>query len=297
MKTLPRSSCTLPLLAWRLAVAGAFAFTLPAARSIDLPSKIFVSATGNDASDGARGTPKRTFQNAHDAVAPGGQIVVLDTAGYGALNITKSLAVTVPPGVNGFVTIPGDTIAIFVAAAATDVVSLRGLIVENSAASPGASYGVYASSVGTLTLEDCLVRNCGVGLFFLPGNAAQLFVHNTVVRGCTDGINVQPTGAFAYKALLTGCRVENNATGVAVFSAAAGSSVKMTLADCSVASSSNTNLYAEGGGASLRVDHCRVVGASAGVAAVSGAQLLSRGNNTLEDNNFANTFPGVYSPK
>jgi hypothetical protein len=46
-------------------------------------TRIFVASYGNDANDGSRGAPKRNFQPAHDAVAAGGQIVVLDTAGYG----------------------------------------------------------------------------------------------------------------------------------------------------------------------------------------------------------------------
>ena len=44
-----------------------------------------------DTNDGTRGAPKRNFQPAHDALAAGGQIVVLDTAGYGALTIDRSI--------------------------------------------------------------------------------------------------------------------------------------------------------------------------------------------------------------
>jgi hypothetical protein len=44
-------------------------------------TKIFVASYGNDASDGSRASPKRNFQPAHDAVAAGGEIVALDTAG------------------------------------------------------------------------------------------------------------------------------------------------------------------------------------------------------------------------
>src|SRR3954469_18354630 len=94
------------------------------------PAKIFVASYGNDANSGAPASPKRSFQAAHDAVAAGGQIVALDTAGYGALTITKSLAVTVPPGVNGFVSVTGNNTGILVNAGAASVVSLRGLIVE-----------------------------------------------------------------------------------------------------------------------------------------------------------------------
>ncbi|MBV9126632.1 MAG: hypothetical protein JO117_00960, partial [Verrucomicrobia bacterium] len=91
-----------PLARLLLLLAAAAATMLPLATAAHAQStKIFVASYGNDASDGSRGSPKRNFQAAHDAVAAGGEIVVLDTAGYGALSITKSVAVTVPPGVNG----------------------------------------------------------------------------------------------------------------------------------------------------------------------------------------------------
>src|SRR3954471_2041691 len=108
--------------------------------------KIFVASYGNDANSGAPASPKRSFQAAHDAVAAGGQIVALDTAGYGALNITKSLAVTVPPGVSGFVSVTGNNTGILVNAGAGSVVSLRGLIVEGGGSrttvTPGSGYGI-----------------------------------------------------------------------------------------------------------------------------------------------------------
>ena len=52
-------------------------------------AKIFVASYGNDANVGTPASPKRAFQAAHNAVAAGGQIVPLDTAGYGGLTITK----------------------------------------------------------------------------------------------------------------------------------------------------------------------------------------------------------------
>src|SRR3954468_5997056 len=103
---------------------------LPLAAAHAAPAKIFVASYGNDADSGSPTSPKRAFQAAHDAVAAGGQIVVLDTAGYGGLNITKSLSVTVPPGVSGFVTVTGSANGIAINAGSTAVVSLHGLIIE-----------------------------------------------------------------------------------------------------------------------------------------------------------------------
>ncbi len=183
-------------------------------------TKIFVSATGNDASDGSRGSPKRTFQAAHDAVAAGGQIVVLDTAGYGPLNITKSVGVTVPPGVNGFVTVPlGTPAAITINAGTSAIVSLRGLIIEGGASkttvSPNVNYGIFATSVRVLDVTDCVIRNFYDGLFFIPaGNAdPRLSVFNTEVTNCRYGIDVETPNAFNVIGLIAGCRILNNTTG------------------------------------------------------------------------------------
>ncbi len=200
-----------------LAIAAATLF-FPLSRAFAQATKIFVSATGNDANDGSRGSPKRNFQAAHNAVADGGQIVVLDTAGYGALIITKSLAVTVPPGVNGFVTVTGDSNGITVVAGAGSVVTLRGLIIEGGgnrqSTGNGPGFGVYASSVGFLTVEDCTIRNFLDALpFITAGTTARLSVYNTTVRNCRYGIDLQGLGSGAgggiAVAIISGCRLEN----------------------------------------------------------------------------------------
>jgi hypothetical protein len=105
-------------------------------------------------------------------VAAGRQIVVLDTAGYGPLTITKSLGMTVPPGVIGFVTVLGNNHGIVINAGSTSVVSLRGLIVEGGGAA-AVGNGIWANSVGNLTIEDCTVRNFREGIFFTPSEQRQ----------------------------------------------------------------------------------------------------------------------------
>ena len=88
-------------------------------------TKIFVASFGSDANDGSRGAPKRNFQAAHDSLAVAGEIVALDTAGYGALSITKSLGITVPPGVTGFITTTSGSAAVTINAPSA-AVTLRG---------------------------------------------------------------------------------------------------------------------------------------------------------------------------
>src|SRR5579883_2230197 len=58
-------------------------------------NRAWVSGHGADAAGcGAPAAPCRTFQYVHDnIVAPGGEIDVLDPAGYGAITISKALSI------------------------------------------------------------------------------------------------------------------------------------------------------------------------------------------------------------
>jgi nitrous oxidase accessory protein NosD len=266
------------------------------------PAKIFVASFGSDASDGSRGNPKRTFQLAHDAVAAGGQIVVLDTAGYGPVTITKSLAVTVPPGVNGFITVLGTNDGITINAAATDSVSLRGLIIEGGGA--GGS-GILINSAANVAVEDCTVRNFGNGIDV--EGPTKLYVRRCTLRACDfAGLFMQLGDTGSVSAVASNCQFDQNRTnGVAVedFSdfGAGNGHLDLILRKCTF-SGNATGIDAFNGGARIRVDNCRITGNAKGIF-FSGnvpGQIFTRGNNTLENNSAGNTaasFTGPYSAK
>src|SRR4051812_5410356 len=203
------------------------------------PAKIFVASYGNDANSGSPASPKRSFQAAHDAVAAGGGIVALDTAGYGALNIAKSVSVIVPPGINGFVTVPAGNDGITIQAGSTDAVSLRGLVIEGGGTG-GSRKGITAASVGNLSIEDCTVRSFNTGILFNPSNSAKLYVYDTTARRCGIGIDVRTSGTLTNIATISGCRLEQNSVaGLEVFTPGGGNTVDVTAVDCIV--SGNTN--------------------------------------------------------
>ena len=283
------SSLVLSLLLLALAPAAALHAQLP---------KIFVASFGNDANDGSRGAPKRNFQAAHDAVATGGQIVVLDTAGYGKLTITKSLSITVPPGVNGFVTVSGSTNGIDIAAGAGDVVVLRGITVEGGGTANGNS-GIYATSVGTLIIEDCTVRTFQEGIYVLSSTSAQVSLYNTVVRGCGFGLDME-NGANGVTVVATanGCEVDGNNFGVVALipSAFPGGMVDFTAEGCTVRSNGD-GLRSQNANATLRASNCTIVGNNNGARPLNTGQIFSRVNNTLEKNTNSNTFAATYSAK
>ena len=56
-------------------------------------NRVFVAAQGLDSNPCTFALPCRTFQHAHDVLAPGGEIDVLDPAGYGVVTIGKSISI------------------------------------------------------------------------------------------------------------------------------------------------------------------------------------------------------------
>ncbi len=281
-------------------------------------TKIFVSATGNDANDGARGTPKRTFQAAHDAVAPAGEIVALDTAGFGAVVITKSLGITVPTGINGFITaISGNGITIN--AGSSDVVTLRGLSVNSPG---GASTAVLANGVGTLEMTDCTLSGFETnGLSLATQNTATLLLKNCTIRDSNNGILVPTSVGVPVTMVIDDCQVQSNRVGLnlatnsqahrvvlhntAVINSAGGFAIavrvnggsnQVTLQGCTI-SASGIGIDLVASGATARLDGCTIAANTLGLSRVAGANLLSRGNNTLEGNTTDGIFSGTYTAK
>ena len=56
--------------------------------------RVFVSGVGSDANPCTRTAPCRNFQRGHDVVTSDGEVVALDSAGYGPVSITKSVTLT-----------------------------------------------------------------------------------------------------------------------------------------------------------------------------------------------------------
>src|SRR5215831_17535226 len=91
--------------------------------------RTFVSGSGSDANPCSLAAPCRSFQQAHNTVAAGGEVVALDAAGYGTLTISKAVTVTAI-GIEASITSSAATpMGVTIAAGAADVVTLRGITV------------------------------------------------------------------------------------------------------------------------------------------------------------------------
>src|SRR6266571_7551654 len=112
----PRSRLTAAFVAVLAAGGAAFAAgslasgRAPAAvhKAAALAQRTFVSAaSGNDANPCTRTAPCRNFQAAIAQTASGGEVIVLDSGGYGTVTINQSVSLIAPPGIYAGISVFG----------------------------------------------------------------------------------------------------------------------------------------------------------------------------------------------
>ena len=258
--------------------------------------RIFVSGLGNDANPGTREQPKRTFASALTVTDAGGEVVVLDPAGFGSstLLIDKSVSIIVPAGIFGGIRVTSGP-AITVAAGPTDTVVLRGLTLNSG----GGTHGIEFQSGAALHVENCIIHGftggAGIVVSSSAGESARLYVKDTICRRNNLGIRCN-----AGRGSLDHVRLEQNATGLLVAgsgtqvsianSVASGNtfyglfgngSAELNIEDCLVANNPSRGINSDGG-ATVRVSNSTVT--NNGFGLYNGATLLSRLNNTVQGN-------------
>lgn len=136
-----------------IANAGAISLACLAAGPALAGAVSFVSVTGDDTRNCATpATACRTFQRAHDATSPHGEIIALTPGDFRPLTITKSISVT---GVEGAGVFGGASRLITVDAGVADTVFLTGLTFDGGSLSLTAVHFGVGRSV---TLRRCAAR-------------------------------------------------------------------------------------------------------------------------------------------
>jgi hypothetical protein len=217
--------------------------------------RTFVSSAGSDANDCSRPSPCRNFQRGHDAVTAGGEVVALDSAGYGAVNITKSVTIT-GEGVHAAATSPSSGGSAVSVNGAGITVILRNIQVQSNPTSVSGN-GIFAVNFAVLHIESCTVKASSAGLQFLPNSAdgtpaRKLFIKDSIFRNNgASGIslgNAANTGTIS--ATIEGTRIENNGFGGGEFRFA-----KVTLRDCLASGNAFTGILAAEG-SEVNVESC-----------------------------------------
>jgi hypothetical protein len=201
--------------------------SLPAAPT-QTASRTFVAAQGSDSNPCTFSQPCRSFQAAYNVTAYGGEIDVLDPAGYGTLYVTGSISIQ-GHGYAGISVPSGDGINI--SAGSNDRINLRGLLIDGVGTGTA---GIQFGNGGSLNVQDCIIRNFATdGISFTPGGTSALFVSNTVVADnlARSGIVVSPTGSGTVTAVISRVDADYNGNGIYVANSLSAGVVNVSVTD------------------------------------------------------------------
>jgi hypothetical protein len=175
-----------------LALAGMHAGAAP---------RTFVASSGSDADNCSLATPCRSFGTAIAQTDAGGEILVLDSAGYGRVTITKSVAIIAPPGVHAGISVAAGSTGVLIFNA-TAVVVLRGLVITGQ---PGSASGIYLNQAARLHVEHCTISNMGAdGVRLRAGHA--YIADSTIRNNGANGIHARES----IRVVVDRTRIEHN---------------------------------------------------------------------------------------
>ena len=261
-------------------------------------SRTWVSGVGDDANPCSRTAPCKTFAGAISKTAAGGEINCLDSAGYGAVTITKGMTINCL-GVIGSVLVSG-TNGIVVQAGPSDVVYLRGIEVNG--------LGTGINGIRFLSGKALVVDNCDIYGFTTNGVDVALGAagSSVTVKDCTilnlGGAGIRSTTSVGTVSVpVDHVNITRAATGVESFTGgnasvsnsivsatnngllASASGAVVTAAN-SVMSSNTVGANASVSGAFIGLTNSDLFANNTAVGAAAGSNFISGSNNKLFGN-------------
>jgi hypothetical protein len=290
---------------------------LHAPSAIAAAQRSFVSTGGTDNPSCSLAAPCRTFDAAIAASNPGGEVVVLDSGGYGGVTITKSISITSPAGVYAGVSQLATGTAMTIEAGASDIVVLRGLTITGPGAPAVIATGITVLSAGTVHLESVVVS--GFGTSGLNVNAAtNVFIKDSIFRNNGGGaVFSAPSGTadvsvdrsrFEANGVPGGLVAADNsrvAVRDSVFSgngqrglraATLGGPAELDIESCLISFNGEGVLSGStfNDAATVRLSNNTITDNVTGVRFINGNLLLSGGGNTIRGNTTDGTLSGNY---
>lgn len=286
----------------RIALAVAASLTLLSTAPAFSAQRTFVSTSGVNNPACSLVAPCRDFAAAITATSPGGEVIVLDSGGYGKVTITQSVSIIAPPGVYAGVSVSaGDGIT--VSAGPTDKVVLRGLTVNGQ----GGLNGIRVTSGNVTNIEDCTVANMGWNGIVIEGGAVVSMARIVIRSNGTAGVQVQPVGGITIGTSIADSLLTNNGSGFNVLVAPFGTvnatvtrvtashngggfhvdsndagTITMTVADSIAVENGSYGLYARGTNVTAIVSGSSFAHNSpADVKQVLSSVVLTAGNNAI----------------
>jgi len=269
-------------------------------------TRTWVSGVGDDANPCSRTAPCKTFAGAISKTATNGEIDALDPAGFGTLNITKSITVDGTATGSAGVLNAGTSGVIVNITSGTDV---RKTVTLRSISYQGAGSGTIGIRI--LAATRVFVENCYIsGQNGSPGDGIKdertaanslLEVDNTTITNnsgnginitagaSASGVNVHVSNSRLQGNGNTGMVLTNGAKGTIYNSAINGhsgsgggfflSGTSEVSVDHCVVSNNNVGFIASAAGSVIRVSNTTAINNTTLASAAGGGVVTSYGNN------------------
>jgi len=162
--------------------------------------RTFVASTGDDANPCSLAQPCRSFAAAMTLTNSGGEIIVVDSAGYGPVAIAQSVSIIAAPGVYAGISVfTGNGVTI---TGIGSRVRLSGLTINGQ----GGDIGVHFQQGSKLAMDHCTMSDLTLyGLYVQAANSTWIVTDTTV-----NGNGIYGIIAEAGAGTLDRVRVENN---------------------------------------------------------------------------------------
>jgi hypothetical protein len=247
-------------------------------------TRTWVSGVGDDINTCARTEPCKTFAGAISKTAAGGEINCLDSGGFGAVTIVKSITIDCEDVSNGGV-LASFTDGIKIT---TGTVTLRGLDINGAGTG---LFGVNVLGAATVTVQKSRIygfTNAGIRFAF----GGTLVVANTTINNGNVGVVLDGAGGAARMTFRDVVISGNSGNGVSVQSS--GAAVNALIDRTTIASNGGTGL-AVSGASTVLLGGSTITGNGTGLSN-SGSNLYSFKNNQIGGNGVDGTpiaaFPG-----
>lgn len=182
--------------------------TLAATDASAAAQRTFVASTGNDANPCSRTLPCRAFAAAILQTVGGGEVIVLDSAGYGPVTINQSVSIIAPDGIYAGISVPAGQDGLVVNGG--DIVVLRGLSITGLA---GSEAGISILGGTQIHIERCVISKMGDAGIRIDGSVTEIFISDSVVRSNTnEGIGIFSGSPIVF---VKDTRVTHNGTAIA----------------------------------------------------------------------------------
>jgi hypothetical protein len=154
-------------------------------------ARTFVASTGDDANTATncgRAAPCRNFSFAYSVTSAGGEIVAMDSAGFGGINITGPVTITALPGQRAFVNVTASAIGFTVTAGAGNVVVLENLNISGTNASNTTGIQINSGKV--------IIRNSSFSelVWGVNNSNSKVDIVDCYFQGNTSGVRTVGTG-------------------------------------------------------------------------------------------------------